>query len=215
MIIIPALWLFTGIQDEPETIQRSKMINGLEAEFQVLRSKKSVKHGTFRSYYENDSLAEKGNYRDNKRVGVWSYYTRDGALMEQYDYDKQVSIFLEPHYDENGKFYFGSKLFQVRILDQMPVFKGGYFQFMHFIERNLRYPQDAIDNKIQGTVIVGFQVGADGKISQVKLSNRLPSVSCNDEAVRLIRSMEDWHPGRENGTAVAIRYFIPISFRLK
>ncbi|MDR2475960.1 MAG: TonB family protein [Bacteroidales bacterium] len=97
--------------------------------------------------------------------------------------------------------------------DQMPVFPGGQQEMMNFLNQHLRYPQVAIDEHIQGKVVVQFVVNTKGEISRVKILAPLHP-TCDKEAIRLIKSMPNWIPGRKNGELVSVYFTIPIRFLL-
>ena len=82
-----------------------------------------------------------------------------------------------------------------------------------WIEEHIQYPADAKQAKIEGRVIVEFIIDKDGSIIEPKIVKGV-SDSLNDEALRLVRSMPRWTPGRQNGKAVQTRYTLPINFRL-
>lgn len=96
-------------------------------------------------------------------------------------------------------------------VEQMPAFPGN---LNGFISSNLKYPAIAEENGVQGRVIVQFVVDRDGSISDIKVV-RSVDASLDREAVRLVRSMPRWTPGKQNGKAVRVRYTLPINFRLQ
>ena len=100
-----------------------------------------------------------------------------------------------------------------QIVEQMPEFPGGDQKLMEYISNNIRYPQVAREKGIQGRVFVGFIVEPDGNISNVKTTQSIGG-GCDEEAVRVVKSMPKWKPGKQKGQAVRVGYQIPISFRL-
>lgn len=99
-------------------------------------------------------------------------------------------------------------------VEEMPTFPGGDQALFEYIQKNIKYPALARENGITGRVFVGFVVGKEGKIREVKVIRGLWS-GCDDEAVRVIKSMPDWKPGKQNGRAVDVSYTVPINFTLK
>ncbi len=99
------------------------------------------------------------------------------------------------------------------VVDQMPAFPGGGSALMNFLSQNIRYPAVAEENGIQGRVIVTFVVNSDGSISDTKLAKSVDP-SLDKEALRLVKSMPRWIPGRKNGTPVRVKYTIPVTFRI-
>lgn len=98
-------------------------------------------------------------------------------------------------------------------VEQMPEFPGGRDQLNKYYESNLRYPEVAIENGIQGCVIVQFIVNTDGSISDATVI-RSVDPACDEEALRVINSMPHWTPGQTNGKNVRVRYTLPVAFRL-
>ncbi|TXK52635.1 energy transducer TonB [Pontibacter qinzhouensis] len=98
--------------------------------------------------------------------------------------------------------------------DQMPAFPGGDAAMFTFISKNIKYPQQAIRAHIEGTVYVSFVVSRTGEISDIEVLRGL-GAGCDEEAVRVIKSMPKWAPGKQNGRTVPVRYNIPIKYTLK
>jgi periplasmic protein TonB len=99
------------------------------------------------------------------------------------------------------------------IVEQMPQYPGGDKAMQKFIEKNLQYPSSARENAIEGTVYISFIVEANGSISTVKVLRGVGS-GCDEAALRLINSMPNWKPGRQDGENVRTLMTLPISFRL-
>ncbi|MBQ8501518.1 MAG: energy transducer TonB [Bacteroides sp.] len=100
------------------------------------------------------------------------------------------------------------------MVEQMPQFPGGVSELMKYIAENMKYPVMAAENGIQGRVTCQFVVGKDGQVRDVKVLKTLDPY-CDKEAVRVIQSMPRWIPGKQNGQAVAVKYTVPITFRLQ
>ena len=101
-----------------------------------------------------------------------------------------------------------------RVVEEMPEFPGGLLEAMTFLAENIKYPVAAQEAKIEGRVIVQFVVGKDGCISDVK-TVRGVSPELDAEAMRVVSSMPKWKPGKQRGQAVAVRYTMPVTFRLQ
>ena len=100
------------------------------------------------------------------------------------------------------------------IVEQMPSFPGGEQKMMEFVAKNIQYPQEAMESGIQGRVFVGFVVEPDGSVSNVKVLRSIGG-GCDEEAVRVIKMMPKWNPGKQRGKAVRVSYLIPVSFKLQ
>ena len=98
------------------------------------------------------------------------------------------------------------------LVDEMPSFPGGPAELMKWLSSHVQYP--AIESCIQGRVIVAFIVEPDGSISNAKLVRSLdPSI--DQEALRVVRQMPKWIPGKQNGVAVRVKYNVPVIFKLQ
>ena len=105
-----------------------------------------------------------------------------------------------------------NKVFDV--VEEMPSFPGGQGALMAFLNSNIKYPVVAQENGVQGRVIVGFVVERDGSITDVKVM-RSVDPSLDREAQRVIKAMPKWKPGKQNGSAVRVKYTVPVVFRLQ
>jgi protein TonB len=99
-------------------------------------------------------------------------------------------------------------------VEQMPSFPGGSQKLKEFIEENLRYPKELEETCVQGRVIVRFIVERNGKLSNVTVVKSVHPV-LDKEALRIVKLMPRWIPGRQNGITVRVKFYIPIIFRLK
>jgi protein TonB len=101
----------------------------------------------------------------------------------------------------------------VTFAEQMPQFGDGPEDLMRYLSKNTVYPPNARENTIEGRVVLQFVVGVDGKISQIEVLKKL-GWGCDEEAVRVVKSMPDWRPGKQNGKAIPVRYTLPFVFKL-
>ncbi len=99
-------------------------------------------------------------------------------------------------------------------VEQMPQFPGGEAALMKFIGNNLSYPAVAAENNIQGRVIVRFAVSKTGAVEKVQVL-RSPDPSLEKEAIRVVKSMPNWIPGKQNGQPVNVWYTLPVTFKLQ
>jgi len=93
-------------------------------------------------------------------------------------------------------------------------YPGGYEALMKFIAENIKYPKLAKESGISGKVYVTFVVEKDGSIGHVKIAREIGG-GCGAEAVRVIKSMPKWTPGKQNGRPVRTSYTVPINFELR
>ena len=101
-----------------------------------------------------------------------------------------------------------------QIVEEMPAFPGGEQKLMEYVGKNIKYPQIARETGIQGRVFIGFVVEPDGSVSNVKLLRGIGG-GCDEEAMRVVKSMPKWKPGKQRGKAVRVSYQIPVFFKLQ
>lgn len=100
------------------------------------------------------------------------------------------------------------------IVEEMPGFPGGEAELFKFLGGNIKYPAMAKDAGISGIVYVTFVVMETGKISDVKVLRGIGG-GCDEEAVRVVKSMPDWKAGKQRGKPVRVQFNLPIRFTLK
>ena len=101
-----------------------------------------------------------------------------------------------------------------QIVEEMPAYPGGEQKLMEFIAKGIKYPQIARETGIQGRVFVGFVVEPDGSVSNVKVLRGIGG-GCDEEAMRVVKSMPKWKPGKQRGKAVRVSYMLPVNFKLQ
>ena len=99
-------------------------------------------------------------------------------------------------------------------VEQMPEFPGGVAALMRYLQENIKYPSEAAKNDIEGRVIVQFIIDKTGEVEDVKVV-RPVSEELDAEAVRVVKTLPKFEPGRQDGEAVAVWYTLPISFKLQ
>lgn len=100
------------------------------------------------------------------------------------------------------------------VVETPPEFPGGQESLFKFVRENIKYPIEAQEEGMQGRVSCAFVVGSDGSVSNPQVLRGI-SPALDAEAIRIIRSMPNWIPGRQRGRAVPVKYTIPITFRLQ
>ena len=101
-----------------------------------------------------------------------------------------------------------------KIVEEMPSYPGGEAKLMEFVAKNIKYPQIARETGIQGRVFVNFVVEPDGSVSNVSVLRGIGG-GCDEEAMRVVKSMPKWKPGKQRGKAVRVQYMLPVNFRLQ
>ena len=101
------------------------------------------------------------------------------------------------------------------VVETMPEFPGGQQALFKYLSENVKYPVIAQENGIQGRVICQFVVNKDGSIVDVEVVRSGGDPSLDKEAVRVIKSMPKWKPGKQRGKAVRVKYTVPVNFKLQ
>lgn len=102
----------------------------------------------------------------------------------------------------------------VTFVQFMPEFPGGEKALSNYLSRNIRYPSMASETGVEGTVFIKFVVGSTGEIRDVEVVGAKKGAGLEEEAIRVVKKMPNWKPGRQNGQAVAVYFNLPIRFTL-
>ena len=156
---------------------------------------------------EEDEIKLDEVQKSDKAVGAFTVEGNDevgGAVLKA----KEDIAAPEPpkHVVEETKIF--------TVVEQMPMYPGGDAALMGYLRDNIHYPTVAAENGVQGRVVVGFVVERDGSITDVKVL-RSVDPSLDREAMRVVKSMPRWTPGKQNGSAVRVKYQVPVTFRLQ
>jgi protein TonB len=100
-----------------------------------------------------------------------------------------------------------------QFLEQMPEFPGGPAKLMAYFQQNIKYPRMANENGVEGTVYIKFVVDEKGEISQASVARGI-GAGCDEEALRAVKAMPNWTPGKQNGKPAAVWYTVPVKFTL-
>ncbi len=100
------------------------------------------------------------------------------------------------------------------IVEEMPAFPGGEVEMRKYLGKAIKYPQMAQDAGISGTVFLTFEVDKDGKIKDVKVLRGIGG-GCDEEAMRVVKAMPQWTPGKQRGKSVRVQFTLPVKFTLR
>ena len=119
---------------------------------------------------------------------------------------KEVIAQPEPPKEEETKVF--------DVVEVMPSFPGGQGALFEWLSKNIKYPVVAEENGVQGRVIMTFVVERNGSITDVQVVKSVDP-SLDKEAVRVVKAMPHWIPGKQNGSAVRVKFTVPVTFRLQ
>ena len=156
---------------------------------------------------EEDEIKLDEVEKSNKAVGAFTVEGNDEVGGEVLKAKEEIAAPEPPkqQVEEN-------KVFDV--VEQMPSFPGGMGALMSWLNQNIKYPVIAAENGVQGRVIVQFVVEKDGSITDVKVAKSVDP-SLDKEAARVVSAMPKWTPGKQNGSAVRVKYTVPVTFKLQ
>lgn len=106
------------------------------------------------------------------------------------------------------------KIYNIAVIEQPPTYPGGEKALFEYLGNNIKYPETARENGIEGTVYIEFVIAKDGSVTNVKVLRGIGG-GCNEEGLRVINAMPKWKPGRLQGYPVMVKYTLPIKFKLE
>lgn len=119
--------------------------------------------------------------------------------------EEYVPVFEEEEVEE-------AEIFTV--VESMPEFPGGQTSLFQYLQKNIEYPEIAKESGIQGRVFVTFVVEKDGSVTDVRVLRGIGG-GCDEEAVRVVKSMPKWNPGKQRGKPVRVQFNLPVKFTLQ
>lgn len=200
----------SNLEQKQKKAEVKKQIKVQEPEKVVERVKSSVKFTApvikkDSEVKPEDEIKTQDQLMQNKAaIGSFDVKGNDDANGEVLKAKEVIAQPEPPKVEEN-------KVFDM--VEEMPSFPGGPAALMQFLQNNTHYPAVAQENGVQGRVTVSFVVEKDGSITDVQVA-RSADPSLDKEAVRVVKSMPRWTPGRQNGSTVRVKFNVPVTFRL-
>lgn len=154
---------------------------------------------------EEEMKTQEDLQKTKTTIGAFNVVGNDEVGGEVLKAKEEIAQPEPPKEEEN-------KIFDV--VEEQPSFPGGAGALMQWLRDNINYPVIAAENGIEGRVTVQFVVSKTGAISDVRVA-RSVDPSLDKEAVRVVSSMPNWTPGKQNGSAVNVRYTLPVTFKLQ
>ena len=154
---------------------------------------------------EEELKSQEDLNKTNTAIGSFDVKGNDEAGGEVLK-AKEVIAQPEPPKEEETKVF--------DVVEVMPSFPGGQAALFEWLSKNIKYPVVAEENGVQGRVIVTFVVERNGSITDVQVVKSVDP-SLDKEAVRVVKAMPHWIPGKQNGSAVRVKFTVPVTFRLQ
>ena len=201
----------SAIQQEKKAKKVEKEVVKVEPEKQVEKVKSSVKFTP--PVIKKDEEVKEENQLDlekvektNITIGAFDVEGNDEKGGEVLKAKEEIAQPEPPKHEEETKVF--------DVVEQMPSFPGGQGALMQWLSSNIKYPVIAAENGVQGRVIIQFVVEKDGSFSGVTVAKSVDP-SLDKEAQRVVKSMPKWIPGKQNGSAVRVKYTVPVTFKLQ
>lgn len=203
--------LLTSWSQRIKTVAVKVENGGCKEVTHVLKDNQSIMHGPYKKTCE--AFEVKGEYDRGKKIGIWEYYGRKGALEQKIDYSKDSTVF-----NKGSGFVIKSSMLNDTTaqipLQMTPIFLGGDSRIAHYLVRYLRYPALARRSGAQGTVLISATVTYDGKMTSEKVERGV-GYGLDEEALRIIQMLpDDWLPAKSLGNAVDARILLQVKFKL-
>ena len=178
---------------------------------------KGAKDSTWTEYIRNGKVLKSGKYLADKRVGLWEFYNYDGQLEQTYDYSTNKLVFLKTDPKQKELKYTvitDTGLLKTK-LERAPIYIDGSGSILNTISSNIRYPIRAMEKGISGKVVITFTIDKEGKTSNYRVTKGIGS-GCDEEALRVMKMTSDsWLPSILDGQTVSVDYYIPVIFRMR
>ena len=184
-------------EPEPEKIEIEKVKSSVAFTVPEIKKDEEVKE-------EQEMKSQEELQETNTAIGAFTVEGNDEAT-EVLKVKETIAEPEPPKVEE-------TKVFDV--VEEMPQFPGGNSALFEYLSKNIKYPVVAEENGVQGRVVVTFVVERDGSITDVKVVKSVDP-SLDKEAQRVVKSMPHWIPGKQNGSAVRVKYTVPVTFRLQ
>ena len=203
----------SALNQPKKQAQVKKQVKIEEPEKVVERVKSSIKFTAPVIKKDNevkpeDELKTQDQLMNNKAaIGSFDVKGNDDANGEVLKAKEVIAQPVEqPKHEEENKVF--------DIVEEMPSFPGGMAALNKYLHDNVHYPVVAQENGVQGRVTISFVVEKDGSVTDVKVAKSVDP-SLDKEALRVVKSMPRWTPGKQNGATVRVKYNVPVNFRLQ
>jgi len=199
------------VEEQEEVEEEEEIVYDIQPEEEQVQQDQLMNSEKFTDYAMDDEAPQevtKTQDETEKSDVAISSVTFDQGSDEGQQVLKQNEVVVEKVEQKEEE----TKVFEV--VEQMPQFPGGDAALMQFLSSHIKYPVVAEENGIQGRVVCTFVVERNGSISDVRVIKSVDP-SLDKEAVRVLKSMPSWIPGKQNGSAVRVKYTVPVTFRLQ
>jgi TonB family protein len=175
------------------------------------------RNGPYTEYYSEKGNITKaaGQFTEDKESGKWDFFNKDGTLHMSFDFDRRQLLHYsgERQSDTEWSILLDGDTLKVK-LDKDPLLIGNEKALMAYIGKNIHYPEVALENDIQGTVVIGFTIHPDGSCTDFRIVKDIGG-GCGAEALRVLKLTANfWVPGEKFGEAVTTPMHVPVKFKM-
>ena len=188
-------------QNELKKIKKKDKEKSIVEIYYVLKNDKNKKNGDYIKFLNNKKI-ETGQYVNNEKSGIWTFYDSDNTVDLKYDYDKDSILFVDIKNDHSD-------------LDRPGIYLGSLYETRYTIMTNLRYPAEAAENGKSGRVLIDIFIDKNGNVYDYKIKESVyPPL--DNEALRVVKLIpKKWLPAYKNGEPVEYKYTYPVFFVLQ
>ena len=243
LVVTLLLLVFTICAFSQELVEMKVAYKNGEIEiFHVLKTDSTIMHGNYQKYFDkkricidgsfnmgkkdstwttyfsfNKLIQTQGNYKEDKRVGEWSFYNDKGELEQKYNFSKNEISYFKNEFSDTAyktRIYQNNDTIDAHI-ERPPLYIGGNYQLFKQIRNNMKYPTFAKEQDIQGRVILVFIINENGKATNISILKGVHP-TLDKESLRIIESIKDnWVPAINNGKKVASQMILPLTFTIQ
>ena len=168
-----------------------------------------IKDGKCNFFDESGVKTSEGTYTNNKESGIWIWWEDNGkdSTVAEYKSDgtRTYTRFSRNYMNKNDNGVY-------ELVDEMPSFPGGYSEMTKFISKKFKLPKKDKKNGVKGIFYISFVVDEEGNIINPVIKKSI-SKTCDEEALRIMRKMPKWTPGKLDGKIVKVRINVPIRIK--
>ncbi|NPV51837.1 MAG: energy transducer TonB [Candidatus Methanofastidiosum sp.] len=202
MTIILGIIIYSAFgQTELKRIKIKDKEKSVVETYYVLKNDRNIKNGEY-SRFVNNKKVTTGQYANNKKTGIWTYYDTDNSVDLKYDYDKDSVIFVNIQNDTSE-------------LDRPTIYLGSLYEARYTIMTNLRYPEVAVVNGKSGRILIDIFINKEGDVYDYKVQKSVyPAL--DNEALRVVKLIpQKWLPSIKSGEPIESKYTFPVIFVLQ
>ncbi|MCK6648575.1 MAG: energy transducer TonB [Bacteroidia bacterium] len=239
-LLLLTIWSSILIGQETQTITVVNENPYYKEVYSVLKSDKSVKHGSYQKFGFNDAIITKGYFKNGlkdslwkefqfqagirnlqsmgvyisgKKTGVWEFCDINGVTEIKYDFTKKEVVYA-PSSKQEVNIIKGKDTIRAK-LDRVPVHLARLENAIAVDTIDLKYPRQALENGITGKVHVGITIDKNGKATNYRIIKGLGG-GCNEEALSYVKKLPNhWAPGILKGQPVDSEYTLLVSFKIQ